>query len=87
MKHLFQYLNLTLYIPASHGIHLQVDVLNVTKGAEVLLDVQVLCLLGEAAHKQLPRRRVGVWSAATAGLSLQNETITKIFYFDNFVSF
>ena len=34
-----------LHTPASHGIHLQVDVLNVAKGAEVFLDVCVLCLL------------------------------------------
>ena len=38
----------TFYIssPASHGVHLQVDVLNVAKGSEVLFDVGVLGLLG-----------------------------------------
>merc|ERR550517_277906 len=40
--------------PASHGIHLQVDVLNVTKGAEVLLDVSVFCLLGKSSNKEFP---------------------------------
>ena len=38
----------TFYIssPASHGVHLQVDVLNVAKGSKVLFDVGVLGLLG-----------------------------------------
>ena len=35
------------------GVGLQVDVVDLAVLAEVLLDVQVLCLLGEAAHKQL----------------------------------
>ena len=40
-----------LHTPASHGIHLQVDVLNVAKGTEVLLDVCVLCLLRRMIQK------------------------------------
>ena len=39
---------------AGHGVHLEVDVLNFAELAEVLLDVGVLGLLGQRAHKQLP---------------------------------
>ena len=35
------------------GVGLEVDVVNLAVLAKVLLNVQVLCLLGEAAHKQL----------------------------------
>ena len=34
-------------------VGLQVDVVDLAVLAEVLLDVQVLCLLGETSHKQL----------------------------------
>merc|ERR1719410_255782 len=40
--------------PASHGIHLQVDVLDVTKGSKVLFDIGVLRLLWESPDKELP---------------------------------
>ena len=44
-----------MFVPrsASHGIHLQVDVLNVAELGEVFLDVGVLGLLGQSADKQL----------------------------------
>ena len=35
------------------GVGLEVDVVDLAVLAKVLLDVQVLCLLGEASHKQL----------------------------------
>ena len=35
------------------GVGLEVDVVNLAVLAKVLLDVQVLGLLGEASHKQL----------------------------------
>ena len=43
----------TFYIssPASHGVHLQVDVLNVAKGSKVLFDVGVFGLLGGKKSK------------------------------------
>ena len=55
---------MTLASPASHGIHLQVDVLDVTKGSEILFDIGVLRLLIKDVKERFSRLETALVSMA-----------------------
>ena len=68
----------------SDGVLHDQDIRHCPELSKILPEPLLVSLPAQAANKQLPRRRVGVGCAAATGLALQNGTVNKIIFFDNF---